>query len=425
MSKTTPELNVTTVKPAVSPPAVKPAEGGMFESFRLYPGVRWVSAGALSTTTGHAMYQVTLGWLALQLTDSPFFVGLAGFVGGIPILIFGPPAGVVADRINRKVVLMAGQIGLLTAATLYAVLIAADSIERWSLLLLAFVSGVSMAFVFPAKHSILAQLVKQKDLANAVALNSAGQNSSRIFGPSLAGVLIAAVGMAATFAVAAFLQGLAFFTTTRLPSSKSNRDRSVRTSAVRDFVGGIIYVARDPVMAGTILLATIGTILIMPYIILLPVFVRDELGLGSTGLGFIMAGYGLGSVAGALLVAAMKNVVTTRGVQVIMIVAWAITVLLFAISPSVIPAAIMLLLSGVLSAIFLATNQTVLQIRSDDEYRGRVLGVIMVTWGMMPFGSLLLGILADLLGAPTAVAISCTAALFLVAVVAWRIPALR
>ena len=395
----------------------------MFEALRIYPSVRWLTTGALSTTTGHGMYQVALGWLALELTDSAFFVGLTGFFGGIPILIFGPPSGVVSDRFDRRKVLMAGQLGLLLSAALLASLIATDLINRWTMLVLAFTTGTSMAFVFPAKHALLAFLVRPRDLANAVALNSAGQNASRIFGPSLAGVLIALVGVGTTFAVAAGLQALALFTSTRLPENRADRSKQ-HASPFRSFIEGIKYVGRDPAMTGTLLLATIGTILIMPYVIMMPVFARDELNLGASGLGLLMAGIGLGSVVGALMVAGFSNLVTVRGIQLTAVTTWALSVILFAQTPSVLPAAVLLALSGLLSAIFLATNQTILQLRSDEAVRGRVLGVMMVTWGLMPIGVLLVGSLADRIGAPDATTILSVIALLLILVVAWRIPEL-
>ena len=396
----------------------------MFASLQIYPAIRWLWAGTICTNTAFWMYQVALGWLALVMTDSPFWVGLAGFAGGVPILIFALPAGVIVDNFDRRTVLMAGQTGVMISATLFSSLIYLDLMNRWTMLGLAFAYGSSMAFVFPTRHAIIGRLVAPKDLANAIALNSAGQNATRIFGPALAGVLIAVIDIGGAFAVAASLQIFALATSLRLPESRP-RQPGRRGSALESLTEGIVYVRRDPTLLGTILLATIGTMLIMPYITLMPVFVRDELGLGSTGLGMLMTGIGLGAVGGALLVAARREFTSIPGAQVLMIGIWAGAVLLFAWTPWIAPAAILLLLTGVLSAGFLATNQTMLQLRADDEIRGRVLAVNQITWGLLPFGQLPIGLLADAIGAPAATTIACVAALALILLTASRIPALR
>lgn len=397
---------------------------GMFASLQIYPAIRWLWVGTLGTNTAFWMYQVALGWLALVMTDSPFWVGLAGFAGGIPILIFALPAGVIVDNFDRRTVLMAGQLGVMISATLFSALIYLDVMNRWTMLGLAFAYGSSMSFVFPTRHAIIGRLVEPADLANAIALNSAGQNATRIFGPALAGVLIAVFGIGGTFAVAAALQIFALASSLKLPETRP-RQPGKRGSALASITEGLVYVRRDSTLLGTVLLATIGTMLIMPYITLMPVFVRDELGFGSTGLGVLMTGIGLGSVIGALLVAARKELISTSGAQVVLIAAWAASVLAFAWTPWAVPAAILLLLTGGLSAGFLATNQTMLQLRSDDAIRGRVLAVNQITWGLLPFGTLPLGLLADGIGAPAATTIACVAALVLIAVTASRIPALR
>ncbi len=400
------------------------APDGTFASLRLYTTMRWLLGGTLCTNTAFWMYQIAIGWLALQLTDSALWVGLAGFAGGIPMLILALPAGVIIDRFDRRLVLLFAQCGVMTVAAIFTILIFTDVMNRWLMLVLAFGYGTSMAFVFPTRQAIVGTLVDRSYLANAIALISATQNATRIFGPALAGIFIAVIGISGTFAIAAGLQIIAMITTLKLPVTKWAQSK--RGPMLESLTEGLRYVARDPVLFGTVLLATVGTLFIMPYLSIMPVFVRNVMELGSGTLGTLMMFVGLGAVLGALGVASFRRLTAARGFQVTLIATFAVIVLLFSQSTSWIAISVALLfLSGVVSAGFLATNQTVLQLRTDEAVRGRVLSVNMLTWGMLPFGQLPLGVVADWLGAPVAVTIWSLIALILIALIAWRVPQLR
>ena len=175
----------------------------MLHSLQIYPAFRLLMAGTLATNTAFWMYLVAVGWLALEETDSPFFVGLSGFAGGIPVLIFSLPAGVLIDRIDGRTVLLAAQAGVMVFALCFAGAIAFDLIQPWLILVLAFLYGSAMSFVFPSRTTIVPQLVDRADISNAVALNAATQNATRVIGPAVAGVLIATLGIGGTFAFAA------------------------------------------------------------------------------------------------------------------------------------------------------------------------------------------------------------------------------
>src|SRR5687768_14106994 len=205
--------------PAVEPIVAVPDEAGMLHSLQAFRPFRLLFMGTLATNSAFWTYQIAVGWLALQKTDSPLFVGLTGFAGGIPLLFLALPAGVVIDRFDRRHVLMAAQVGVMSVAGLFALLVGTDLIQRWSILLLAFLYGIVMSFVFPTRNAIVPDLVDREHLANAVALNAAGQNATRVVGPSLAGLLIALIGISGTFAVAALMQILALYWTSQLPAS--------------------------------------------------------------------------------------------------------------------------------------------------------------------------------------------------------------
>jgi predicted MFS family arabinose efflux permease len=387
-----------------------PDSGRVLRSLRVYPAFRLLLLGTLATNTAFWMYQVSVGWLALQLMDSPLFVGLTGFVGGIPLLVVSLPAGVMIDRYNRRTVLLLAQFAVMVVAGLFALLVGTNAIAPWSTLVLVAAYGTAMSFIFPTRTTIVTMLVERSDLANAVALNAAAQNACRVTGPALAGVLIALMGVAGTFAVAALLQILALAATLRLPASTPAgiaRGGSVWASLTL----GLRIVARDAFLSSLILLAVATNVLVMPYINMMPVFARDELGVGSTGLGLLLASTGLGTVAGALAVAASRRLGSWSRAQVVTAATFAGLVLVFALTPNLPLAVLLLFVAGGMSAAFMAITQTALQLRVDDDVRGRVLSIYLATWGMLPFGQLAVGVIAERAGAPLATAVACAAAL--------------
>ncbi len=404
--------------------STRSGSGGMLRSWQVYVAFRLLLLGTLATNSAFWMYQVAVGWLALQMTDSPFFVGLAGFVGGIPLLLCSLPAGVIIDRFDRRSILLVAQVGVMAVSGLFALLVSIDQLAPWSLLVLVAMYGTVMSFVFPTRTAMVPSLVRREDLANAVALNSAGQNATRVIGPSLAGVLIALLGVAETFAIAAGLQTLALMMTSRLPTATTE-------TTVRGGTGwtgltlGMRIVARAPYLIALITLALVPTVLVMPYINLMPVFARDEYELGSFGLGVLLASTGLGTVAGSLSVAHSFRLRRWPAAQVVTASAFTVGVLLFAIAPNVVVAVILLFAAGWMSAAFLALNQTALQLTVDEEVRGRVLSIYLLTWGMLPIGQLTVGGLANLIGTPLALAAACVGALAGISIIARRFPSLR
>jgi MFS family permease len=394
----------------------------MLHSLRVYPAFQLLLLGTLATNSAFWMYQVAVGWLALQIMDSPLFVGLTGFAGGIPLLVFSLPVGVIIDRFDRRAVLLVAQGGVMLLAGVFAFLVGLEVIAPWSILVLVFAYGTVMAFIFPTRTTIVTTLVSRDDLANAVALNAAGQNATRVTGPALAGVLIALLGIAETFAVAALLQILAVAATWRLPARSA-------TAPGRGALGwagltlGLRIVTGDGFLRRLILLSLLTNVLVMPYITLMPVFARDELGIGSSGLGLLLASTGLGTVAGALWVAQSQRLGRWSGVHTVTAALFTVLVLVFAVTANVPLAVLILFVAGVLSAVFLALTQTALQLRVDDDVRGRVLSVYLLTWGLLPLGQLAVGALADRIGAPLAMAAACAIALLGIGLITWRVPA--
>jgi MFS family permease len=401
-----------------------PDAGRVSHSLRVYPAFRTLLLGTLATNSAFWMYQVCVGWLALQLMDSPLFVGLTAFVGGIPLLVVSLPAGVMIDRYDRRMVLLVAQFAVMVLAGLFALLVGTSAIAPWSTLVLVAAYGTAMSFIFPTRTTIVTMVVDRSDLANAVALNAAAQNACRVTGPALAGVLIAFMGVAGTFAVAALLQILALTATLRLPAS-TPIGTSHDGSAWASLTLGLRIVAQDTFLSSLILLAVTVNVLVMPYISMMPVFARDELGIGSTGLGLLLASTGLGTVAGALAVAASRRLGSWSRAQVVTAATFTALVLIFALTSNLPLAVVLLFAAGGMSAAFMALAQTALQLRVDDDVRGRVLSIYLATWGMLPFGQLAVGVIAERVGAPLAIAGACGVALVGIGLIARHYRLLR
>lgn len=398
----------------------------MFHSMQVYPLFRILMIGTLSSSSGFWMYQVSIGWLALELINSPLFVGLAGFAGGVPMLLLSVPAGLVIDRYSRRNVLMMAQAGVAVVSTIFAVMVATGTIQPWSLLVLVTVNGAIMSFIFPVRTAIVPSLVERHHMANAVALMSTAQNATRVVGPSLAGVLIALTGVTGTFVLAALFQALALLGIWGLPGGRpARKEETVAGSRWSQLAFGFKVVAANPVLLSLCVLALAPTVLVMPYLNLMPVFAKDVFDMGATGLGILLAAAGMGTVFGSLSVARSGHPMSRRGSQVITAVGFSISVALFGFSPSVWLAVPLLLIAGWMSAVFLAINQTLVQLNVDDSVRGRVMSVSLLTWGVMPFGQLAVGALAEGIGAPGAMALACAMALVCIGYIAFRFPNLR
>jgi MFS family permease len=400
------------------------SEISTWQSFRDYPAFRILFGSTLATNSGFWMWNIAIGWLALILTDSPFFVGLVGFTAGIPTLIFGPFGGVLIDKFARKTILIVAQTVIAVTAVSVSALLLLDLLQPWMLLLGAFTNGLSMSLVFPTRSAMVANLIPKQHLPNAIALNSAGLNATRVIGPALAGPSIAILGIEGTFALCAGLQISSFVFSLRLPwhpASDSGRGAGIFTSIARGFQ----TVWQSEKLLGLFALAAIPTLCLMPYVHLMPVFARDELAIGSTGLGILMAVNGVGAVLGSLFVAATRSLPTKPVVLLVCSSAFASVLILFSLTPYAVLAGVFLLAAGFSSAVFLAVNNTLVQLQVDDQVRGRVLGIYGLTWGLMPVGTLPAGAIADAFGAPAAMITLAMTALVLIILVGLRFPSLR
>lgn len=400
------------------------ARKGTFHAIVHHREFRFLWTAGVVTQFGQWFQNIAIGWLALTLTDSPSFVGQVAFASGVPILLLSFPAGALLDRIDRRRALLAAQmLGALLALAI-AFVNWRGWIEPWHLIVAAVLSGILLAVVQPATQSLAPALVPREDLANALALSSAGNSATRIIGPSLGGVLIGLLGIAGCYLAQAVTFVAAAALTALVVVPRGARPGVTLGGGVLD---GLRLIRRDPTLTGLLLLASAPALLAYPYIQLLPVFARDVLHLGPRGLGIIMSTSGIGAFTGALIVARLGSWPHKGRLTLITGIAYGFILSAFALSPIPALSAIILIFSGFTGSVFASTNQILVQLVTSEAMRGRVMGALAISFGLMPVGALLIGTLAQQIGAPLAVtagAMASTLCIILIAVryrTLWRL----
>jgi MFS family permease len=381
--------------------------------------------GQLLSLTGTWMQSTAQGWLVLELTNSALRLGIVTAVTSLPTLLFSLWAGDLADRHDkRRIILIAQSLALAVALTL-AVLTGTERITYGVLLSLVFVMGTASAFEIPTRQSFFVDLVGPADLPNAIALNSAAFNATRIVGPGLAGAMIATMGIAACYfanavSYVAVIVGLLMM---RLPRH-TPAERT--TSTVENIREGLAYIRGDRLVRTLVWLIAGMSVTALPYVMLLPVFARDVLRVGAPGLGSLLAATGTGAlVAGVAL--ASGRIRIPRGRLIIgAATAYALALMAFALSRSYALSLVLLAVTGFTMILNNTSVNALLQSRTPDRLRGRVMSVyVFMFLGMAPLGSLQAGALARWIGAPYALACGAGALLLIVAWIVTNIPELR
>lgn len=367
---------------------------------------RLLWTGNIATQAGYWMFGVAQGWLVLDMTqtDPAFWLGMVGFAGGLPLLLFSLFGGVLADRFNRKKLLLIYSITSASFITLFALLVTLRLVQIWHVLAVAFLFGSMMSLNIPLRQSLVPSLVEPENLLNATALNSVGFNSMRVIGPSLAGVLITTIGTVGVFwlMVICYVWAILWVVQLDIPPQTHNHRH---VSPIKNLVDGLRFLKRDPQVLSLMGLVTVPTIFALPYLQLVPLFARNIFQVGATGLGLMEGAVGLGALLASLIVASLGVVRRKGRLLVITTVAYAVLVALFALSPIFILSLVILFISGIAWSMLGSLNSTLIQIATPDEYRGRVFSAYSLTFGFQPLGNLLIGSLANAIGAPIAVAI--------------------
>lgn len=342
------------------------------------------------------------GWLVYTMTDSALALGLVSISWGIPLLLFSPLSGVVTDRVNKRNLLILTQSATLIITLVVAVLITTGAIQLWHLIAAALVTGILFAFDMPSYLAIVPELVGERHLMNAVALNSAAMNLSRIAAPALAGVLIGFIGIAGVYYIvvasfAVFVINLLMIRTSRVVPSHPNR------SIKEDLARGLGYIRHSPSILNLLGMAFIFMLFGMPYMMLLPIFAKDVLNIGASGLGILMAVVGVGALIGSLIIASLGDFKHKGLIMMSLALGFGMALVLFASSSIFYLSLLVLLPIGAAGGGYMTLNNTLLLRNTSNEMRGRVMSLYMVTFALMPIGTLPIGAIADAIGAPLAV----------------------
>lgn len=345
-------------------------------------------------------------WLVFQLTNSAFLLGLVGFLGSMPIFLLSLFGGVLADRINKRKILIATQSAFMCLAFLLAVLTQLKIITPFQIMLIALFNGAVMAFDAPSRQAVVVELVGKAHLPNAIALNSVAFSSSRIIGPALAGILVAVIGMSGCF----YINGISFLAVIIalfLIRVDNSQKRQSSKPLIKDLKEGLIFVKNHPLILILITMVGMVSLFGLSYVILMPIFANDILKVGVKGLGLLMSCAGIGALIGALILAHLGDFQYKGKFLIFSSIIYSLCLILFSLSKVYLLSLLVLVLLGGTSVSAIALINTILQARVPDIFRGRVMGVFMITFaGIMPFGSLIAGGLAQGLGVSATVMIS-------------------
>jgi MFS family permease len=367
-------------------------------NYRIY----WL--GFLTSITGWQVQYVALGWLVLERTGSPLNLGFVSGSQAIATIAFSLLGGVIADRVDRRRLLVVTQLGAMACSLTLATLVATDLIQLWQIIAVALVFGSFQAFDQPTRSALLPHLIAREDMMNAVALTSAVWQSSRIFGPAVAALLITFVGIAACFYVTAggFLIMVMAVLLLRLSIPPTE---ATGNTMLGDLVAGLRYIRQSSLFVALIGMSFFNAVFGLSYVVLMPVFARDVYDMGPQGLGMLHSASGIGALIGTFIVASLGDF-PKKGMLIIGgAMAFGVLIIAFGLSPFFQLSLIILLLAGASTSLYMTSTNTMLQLRLDDQFRGRVMGIFALTWSLMPLGGVQAGAIASFWSAPAAVII--------------------
>jgi MFS family permease len=374
-----------------------------FRALLKHRNFRYFWIGQTVSLIGTWMHSIAQGWLALELSDSAFIVGVVSAAGSFPVLALALIAGVVADRYSKLRIVMIGQAALAIHATVLWAFVATGRITISWLIVMAVIMGVISAFEIPARQSLLVELVVREDLMDAIALNTSSFNLARIIGPSIAAAVIAAFGLAWCFAFnalsyAAVLVGLGLV---RLAPWLPPKHRVSPLQTMRE---GLRYLVTTRDLAVLMKMVAVFSVLGVPYLTLMPVLARDALGLQAAGYGLLMTMTGIGALVGALFLAAVGSRIRRGRLFAVSALVFPVLLIAVALTPIATVAGGLLLLTGLSMILNTALANGIIQSIVPDALRGRVMAAyVMVFVGFSPIGSFIAGSIARVAGVQWAI----------------------
>ena len=374
---------------------------------------RFLLGGTVGASFAMWMDQIGQGWLVAQLTNSAFQLGLVQFIRGVSVLFISPFAGALSERVERRLLAgLASTVNGLLALSI-GVLIITGHIAMWQLYITALIGGVSSSISNPVRQFLVFDAVGTKHLPNAIALNAMVNNMARVVGPGVAGFLISYSLSSAFFGEFLFFMAATLsLAQLRLSQAVSYGREPVLTSVRL----GASYMLRHRLLLRLTLLQAIPSMLIFPYLQLVPLMAKNYLHVGSTGYGWLQTGVGIGALVSALVVASFADVRHRGAIASVALLVYMTMILCFSFSRHYFLSLSFLIMGGMGLVVFSTFNQTLLQLHVEDDYRGRVLSLYTMAQGLNPIGALMMGFVAsEFLGTPHAIAAFCVVALVLAA----------
>jgi len=370
-------------------------------TFRLF----WL--GQLVSLIGTWMQSVAQGWLMHRLTGSAFMLGLLGFAQFLPVMLLTLWAGVVADRMDKRRLITITQTLALVQAVLLASVVSLGVVQPWMVVGLAFAFGMVNAFDLPARQSFLVEMVGKEDLPNAIALNSAAFNSARVLGPAAAGIVMAAAGEAACFWTNAVTYLAVLAVLLRMNLAPHVADSNSGKSALGTLREGVDYALGQPPIRNLLLLLGVTAGLGFQYMVLLPVYARDILRANEQAYGLMVSAFGLGSLLSAVVMTRQLDRWALRRNLLIGLASSGVGMGVFAWS-RVLPLTLAMgFLAGFGLILYVASTNTLLQLTTEDRFRGRIMSLYTFMFiGTAPIGALMSGGIAQRWGAPVATTVS-------------------
>ena len=402
-------------------PAPQSSEGSrLARTFRAftYRDYRYLWAGAFTSSVGTWMQEVAQNWLILTMTGSTFLLGLDGFLGDAPFLLFSLFGGVLADRMDRRKILFGSQIVQLASAALLAILIWQHAIHVWMILTLSFVVGLAQSFGGPAYQALVPTLVDKKDIGNAITLNAIQFNLARVIGPVLGGIAFYSLGAAACFGVngLSFLPVIVVILT--LKRGAFAHGESPQERVLDSLKAGLRAVRDAGALRGLVGLAFVGSFCSFPLVLFLPVFALKVFHQDAKGYSHLLAAFGIGAVLGAVGIAGVVGHVRRQGkLAVAMQLVFGALMVGFALSRQPLLSYALLFFAGAALMVVFAMFMTLVQSHVEDRMRGRVVSIYSLAFrGAIPIGNLVAGSLASVWSAPRVLVIN---GLILIGMGAW------